>query len=128
MLFFFTIPQLLRSKISNLISYVFFVPIFSTLTPGINRDVAKWISRASSTIIFLYLVTVLIHRLKVVFFSSFRDIKWSRGVLRNYGVYTLFETQWARLQIPKVSKKIFYLQNLIVLFLGAKNLLVDTLL
>lgn len=107
-LFLFAVPKNHSFFSPKLISACFVAPLTMCVIPGISGDVLSWSPRVCTFIALVYLGFVMVDRLKHFTSAAVKNIRWCCNIIKNYGFYTLFENQWARLQIPQVLR-IFWL-------------------
>lgn len=78
-------------------------PTLLCLVPGIPRKILSGIPRGSASLILAYVLINSIDRFKQLILSAIADIRWSFNIVRHFGLYTLLENQWTRLQVPQVD-------------------------
>ena len=82
----------------------FMAPTLLSLIPGLPARILAWAPRGCALFLIFYMMLCLISRFRQIVSSTIDDIRWAYNIVRHYGLYTLLENQWLRLQMPQVYK------------------------
>ncbi|CAG2100551.1 unnamed protein product [Medioppia subpectinata] len=95
----------------RLVGITFIAPNIISLIPAIPSVILAVAPVISAAIALLYIILNLVTNIRQIFITIYSEIQWSRTIVRNYGLYTLLESQWIRLHVPQVLR-VFWLTRL----------------